>query len=195
MASATNDRTITWRSMRWVVALVALLAAVGLYAGGNYAHSYVSSQLAQESITMPGGDGLKGLPKDSQDALAPYADQQMTTGPQAEAYANNYIYQHMKEACNNVKTADGTAVTAVPADKCTYAGIGAVARGEKNPDALAAYNALRASNFQGDALRSMLLTAYAFWTVGTIALVASWVALAAALLFTTWNLVTRRRKA
>jgi hypothetical protein len=41
----------------------------------------------------------------------------------------------------------------------------------------AAYTALRSTLFQGDTLRSSLLTAYAFWLIGTIVLVIGIIAL------------------
>lgn len=146
-----------------IVAIVALI-------GGNYAHSYVADQLGQEKITMPAEAAVKGLPKASQDALKPFFGQAMTNGTAAQAYSNHYIWEHMQEACAAVKDAAGKDLPAVPADKCTFAGIGTVASAATDPAAKAAYTAVRASNFQGDALRSMLLTAYAFWLIGTIAI-------------------------
>lgn len=123
---------------------------------------------------MPKAAAIKSLPTESQDALAPWAntEQLMTTGEQAQAYANHYIWQHLQSACAEVKDANGNALPAVPADKCTYSGIGSVAKAATSPAAKDAYEALRSSNFQGDALLSMLLTAYAFWLIGSIALYA-----------------------
>ncbi len=137
-----------------------------------YAHGYVTTQLTQEKIAMPQAEAIKALPQASKDALSPWANspQMMTNGEQAQAYANNYIWEHMQTACAAVKDASGKELPAVPADKCTYAGIGTVANAATDPAAKAAYTALRTSNFQGDALRSMLLTAYAFWLIGSIAL-------------------------
>ena len=156
-----------------VFGVVLIIVGIGALIGGLFAQSYVRGQLAQENIAMPAGDSLTALPDADQKALKPYEGKTMATGGAAQAYANNYIWRHMKEACNNVKDAQGNALPAVPEDQCNYAGIGSFARQAKDPAATTAYNALRASNFQGDALRSMLLTAYAFWLIGTIAIVAA----------------------
>jgi len=156
-----------------VFGLVLLLVGIGALIGGFFAQNYVTSQLKQESITMPDQKGVDALSdQKAKDALKPFVGKQMTTGTQAQVYANDFIWEHMQTACKTVKAADGTALPAVPADKCTYAGIGDVAGAATDANAKAAYNAVRASNFQGDALRSMLLTAYAFWLIGTIAKVA-----------------------
>ncbi len=162
-------KTVVYRVLAQVLGVIALAVGVFALVAGLYAHSYVNTQLSQEKITMPAAAGYKNLPKDSQDALAPFAGQAMTTGDQAQAYANHYIWEHMKEACVAVKDASGNAVPAVPADKCNYAGVGGVANAAKDANQKAAYSALRNTMFQGDTLRTSLLTAYAFWLMGTIA--------------------------
>ena len=94
---ATLDKLISWGGI--------LLAAVLLIAGGllTWASSYianeVNTQLSSQHITMPTTEtGLADLPAADQAALEPYAGQQLTTGPQAKAYADHYIAVHMSEA-------------------------------------------------------------------------------------------------
>ena len=152
-----------------VFGIVLIVVGIGALSGGLYAHNYVTSQLSQEKITMPSGDAITALPQASQKALQPFAGKPMTTGTQAQAYANHFIWEHMQAACQNVKDANGNAVPAVPADQCTFAGVGQAAGGATSTAAKTAYNTLRSTIFQGDSLRSMLLTAYAFWLVGSIA--------------------------
>lgn len=125
---------------------------------------------------MPAAAAYKTLPQASQDALAPYAGQPMTTGDQAQAFANHYIWEHMSAACTTIKDANGNSVPAVPAEKCNYSGLGGVVSATTDPAQKAAYTALRNTLFQGDTLRTSLLTAYAFWLIGTIAV---WIGIAA----------------
>ena len=162
-------KTVVYRVLSQVLGVILLAVGAFALAAGLYAHNYVSGQLSQEAITMPAASAYKTLPQDSQDALAPYAGQQMTTGDQAQAYANHYIWEHMQNACKEVKDAQGNAVPAIPADKCTYAGIGGVANAATDSATKAAYSGVRSTFLTGDTLRSMLLTAYAFWLVGSIA--------------------------
>jgi len=163
-------KTVVYRALSKVFGVIAL--AVGIFAlvAGLYAHSYVSDQLSQEKITMPAEAGYKTLPQASQDALKPYAGQAMTTGDEAQAFANHYIWEHMTAACTAVKDADGTAVPAVPAEKCNYSALGGVVSVTTDVKQKVAYTALRSTLFQGDTLRTALLTAYAFWLIGTIVL-------------------------
>lgn len=168
-------RKIVYQVLAQVFGIVLIIVGIGALSGGLYAHSYVTNQLSQEKITMPAGDAITALPQDSQKALKPFAGKPMTTGPQAQAYANHFIWEHMQSACANVKDAKGNALPPVPPEKCTYAGIGEVAGAASDPAAKTAYNTLRNTNFTGDSLRSMLLTAYAFWLVGSIAF---WAAIA-----------------
>ena len=94
---ATLDKLISWAGL--------LLAVVLLVAGGllTWASSFIGNQvhdqLAAQHITMPTSQtGLAALPAADQAALEKYAGQQLTTGPQAKAYANHYISVHMHEA-------------------------------------------------------------------------------------------------
>ena len=170
--------------------LLVLIGAAALI-GGSFSHNYVTGQLKQEGISMPTQQGVDALTEQaSKDALAPYVGEKLTTGTQAELYANHYIWQHMQSAAKNFKTTDGKALAP---EQYNYAGIGdfsnvvkAVLKAQglsdteinAHPDVVA-LNALRASNFQGDTLRGMLLNAYAWWLIGTIAI---WVGVAALVL-------------
>lgn len=172
-------KTIVYRVLSQVFGVILLAVGVFALVAGLYAHNYVSDQLSQEKITMPVEAAYKTLPQASQDALKPFAGQAMTTGDQAQAFANHYIWEHMNAGCKAVKDANGNAVPAVPADKCTYSGVGAVVSATTDPTQKAAYSALRNTLFQGDTLRTSLLTAYAFWLIGTIAV---WVGVVALVL-------------
>src|SRR5215210_6104562 len=79
-----------------------LLAVILVVAGGllTWASSFVGDQvhdqLAMQGITMPAKAQLET--KAQHDALDKYAGQQLTKGPQAKAYADQYILVHMNAA-------------------------------------------------------------------------------------------------
>lgn len=155
---ATLDKLISGAGL---LLAVVLLSGAGLL---TWAHSFigdqVNTQLSEQHITMPtDATGLSALPKSDQAALAKYAGQPLTTGPQAKAYADHFIAVHLNEAsggktysevsgqylaqCSTPKAAATTACT-------TLAG-------------------LKQTMFQGSTLRGLLLYGYAFATMGTIA--------------------------
>jgi hypothetical protein len=131
---------------------IVLLVAGGLAMWGyTFANNNVHDQLAAQQIYFPekGSDALKS--PEIGPYLNQYAGQQMTTGEQAKAYADHFIAVHLKEV----------------ADGKTYAQVSSEAQANPKDTALAAKaNTL----FKGEALRSMLLQAYAFWKIGQIAL-------------------------
>ena len=170
------NSTVTMRAVMRVLAIIVgatlLLAGAFAFGMGSWGRGYVHDQLSQENITMPDQetiDGDTGLSDEDKDALKGFAGEQMTEGAQAQAYANNYIYPHMMHSCTEVTSADGqTTFDAVPADKCTYAGVGGVARAAESEEASQAYNGLRDSLFRGSMLRGALLNTYGWSILATI---------------------------
>ena len=90
-----------------------------------------------------------------------YGGQQLTTGAQAEVYADHYIANHLQ---------------AIGGGK-TYAQLSAEAIAQPNNAKLAAQVD---TVFKGETLRGLLLNAYAFGTMGTIAGIAAIAAFIAA---------------
>jgi hypothetical protein len=148
-----------------------LLIAVLLLAGGGlltWAHTFigdqVKTQLSEQHITMPTTQtGLSSLPKADASALSKYAGQQLTTGPQAKAYADHFIKVHLGEAAGGK----------------TYSEISGQYIGQcSDPKAAATKTctdlaSLRQTMFMGTTLRGLLLYGYAFATMGTIAGIAA----------------------
>ena len=83
-----------------------------------------------------------------------YGGQQLTTGAQAQVYADHFIANHLKEAGGGK----------------TYAQLSAEAIAQPKNTALAAQVA---TMFKGETLRGLLLDAYAFGTMGMIAGIAA----------------------
>ncbi len=148
-----------------VVAAVCLGGAALLFVAHGYVHSQVAQQLTEQNITFPaaGSGGLTSLPPADQAVMAKYAGQTMTTGDQAKAFADHYIKAHL------AKVADGK----------TYSEVSALAQATPTDTALAGQVQ---TLFRGETLRGLLLNAYAFDTMGNLALIAAWAALVAGLL-------------
>src|SRR5947209_429363 len=79
------------------MALAALLLIIGLVMTSNasFAKSYVHDQLTQQKITFAKASALKPEEKKSA-CLVKYAGQELTTGKQAECFANDYVGLHLK---------------------------------------------------------------------------------------------------
>jgi hypothetical protein len=150
---------------------VVLLVAGGLLTWANvFIGDQVEEQLTAQDIVMPEGPALEGLSDEDVDALEEFAGSPMDSGPEARAYADHYILAHMN--------ASGEELAGEP---LSYSQASAKARElggalAENPDATqaeideaAAWSDLKASLFQGSTLRGLLLYAYAFATMGTIA--------------------------
>jgi hypothetical protein len=143
------------------------VAAVLLVVGGlmtwasNFATSQVHDQLADQAITMPSGKAIEDPA--IKPYLAQYAGQEMTTGAQAKAFADHYIKVHMD------KSSQGRTYEEVSGEFI------ALSKTE-NPDQakLKELGDLRQTLFMGNTLRGMLLNAYAFGTMGQIAMYAAW---------------------
>jgi len=161
MRRRTFDALVSAAGLLLVAVLI--IAGVLLTWGHSYANNQVTSQLAAQKIVFPtkANAEFKALPKADQAAMAPYAGQPMTTGAQANAYANHFIAVHLREIGGGK----------------TYSQLSAEAMAQPANAALAAQVA---TVFKGTTLRSMLLEAYGFWTMGQIALIGAIVSYAAA---------------
>jgi hypothetical protein len=144
----------------------ALLVVVLLVAGGlgmwayNFANSNVHTQLAQQQITFPAKAAF-AHPKAGTEitpsmvpTVSKYAGQQLSSGRQAEVYANDFIAVHLQEIGGGLTYAQLSAkAMALPAGSTAYTTAEAKVQ----------------TVFQGTTLRGLLLEAYAFWTFGQIA--------------------------
>ena len=134
-----------------------LLVAGGLLTWGhNFVTSEVHTQLAAQKIVFPPANSpaVKGA------QFAPmrqYGGQLMTTGAQAQVYADHFIAVHLTEIGGGQ----------------TYSQLSAKALAQPKNAALAAQVQ---TMFRGETLRGLLLNAYAFWTIGQIM---AWAAIAA----------------
>jgi hypothetical protein len=131
------------------------MMVIGLVAviGGNYDKQVVRDQLTPQKISFPpaGDPGL--LP-----GVKQYAGQQVVNGGQAKAYANDFINVHLS------KIAGGK----------TYSEVSTAAMADPKNATLAQE---KASLFQGETLRGLLLNAWGWSVVGTVATLAGFILL------------------
>ena len=153
------DKLISWTGI--VVAGVLLVAGGLLVWASSFATQNVHDQLAAQQITMPVAAALST--PEMKDQLTQYAGQDLTTGAQAKAYADYYIQEHMN-ASSGGKTYSQVSGEFLAANKA-----------DPTAQATKDLGDLRQSLFMGTTLRGMLLNAYAFATLGTIAM---WAAIA-----------------
>ena len=118
------------------------------------------TQLAAQQIYFPASNS-PAIKAPEFSAMHQYAGQQLTTGAQAEVYADHFIANHLK---------------AIGGGK-TYAQLSAEAIAQPKNTALAGQVA---TVFKGETLRGLLLNAYAFGTMGMIAGIAAIAAFIAA---------------
>ncbi|MFZ1324014.1 MAG: hypothetical protein WAQ57_02535 [Candidatus Saccharimonadales bacterium] len=159
-----------------VLTVLLLVASALALVGHNFATSQVKRQLDQEKITFPAA-GTAALSPEQYPGLQQYAGQPVDNGVKAKAYADEYIWVHM------MKSSGGK----------SYAEISAQQRANPQDQKL---SELKTSLFQGDMLRSSLLTAYAFSVFGMIAGYAAVFFLAAAgvvLLLSLWSFAKARK--
>ena len=154
------DQLVSTAALVMAVALI-VLGGLAIY-GGNFGRQNVTDRLAPEKVSFP---PLSAMTAEEKVAVGDFAGQQVTTGPQAEAFSR-YIGGHL-DSVNDGKT---------------YAETSAAARVEGlDPQIAADLSAKADTLFKGETLRSILLNAYGWWTIATIALWAGYFMVAAGL--------------
>jgi hypothetical protein len=150
-----------------VVVVILAVAGTMLFVGYNFANNYVHNQLAQQNITFPAAAAF-AHPKAGSEitpsmipSVSQYAGQQLLTGQQAQVYANDFIAVHLNQIGGGK----------------TYSQLSSEAMAlPKGSPAYTAAEAKVQTVFQGTTLRGLLLEAYGFSLMATIAF---WCAIAA----------------
>lgn len=166
------DKAIRWRIITLQAIMVVVLAGAGVfaYAEGTFVTNQIKDELSAQQIYFPTADQIKTggaldpaeFPKEIQDQ----AGNQVTDGNQARIYANDFINIHLQKIANGGTYATvGTQVSQLQAQQAQYQ--------KTNPmyaqlgSQIATLNGQRDTLFKGETLRSSLLNAYGWWTVGT----------------------------
>ena len=150
--------TMRWRVAVLQVGLIGLLVFGGgfLFWGNAFIHNQISTELTSQQIYFPpaNSSAITSLPGLDAAAMSVFAGQQMTTGDQAQTYANHFIAVHLQEIAGGQ----------------TYAQVST--RSMANPTDAKLAGQVQ-TLFRGETLRGMLLNAYGWWTIGTYALYAA----------------------
>jgi hypothetical protein len=147
-----------WRVVVLQVGLIGILAfcAGFLFWGNSFIHNQITTELTSQQIYFPPSDSkaVTSLPSADAAAMTVYGGQQLTTGEQAQVYANHFIGVHLNEVAGGQ----------------TYSQMSAKAMANPTDQKIAGQVA---TLFKGETLRGLLLNAYGWWTIGTYALYAA----------------------
>jgi len=161
------------RTFDALATMAGVVLAVVLAIGGGlllWGHSVISNdvhtQLAAQKIVFPAANSpeIKALPAVDATAMKPYAGQLLTTGSQAEVWADHFIAVHLREIGGGQ----------------TYSQLSAKSMAQPKNTALAQQVQ---TILRGETLRGLLLNAYGWWQMGQIMLISAFVAFGAAGLF------------
>jgi len=162
-----------------VVVTVVLLAAGALLTwGSNFAEDYVSDELSSQNIFFP---ATASLEEEGREDLVEYAGEQVTTGSEAEAYAS-FIDGHLQGIADGATYAELSG----PQSEARAALASAHEAGEDDATidelqgTLDEITGQRDSLFRGETLRGLLLSTFAWSTIGRIAGIAATFAFIAA---------------
>ena len=149
------------------IALAGLLLVLGfvLTSNANFAKTYVKQQMGEQRISFKTADTLTDEEKKSP-CLLKYAGLPLTTGKQAECYANDFIGLHVKAVAEGQTYSElGVPQSALAAKvkAATAANDPALAELQKQ---LAAVTGQRETLFKGETLRGLLLTSFGFSVFG-----------------------------
>ena len=170
--SAKPPRTVlgfiaTRRIVEVILTLVLAAGAALLFYGSHFGLDMVHTQLDAQNITFP-AKGSPALDPKEFPGLQQYAGQKVDNGPKAKAYANEFINVHLQGVAGGKTYSEvSTAAQAAPTDTKLAGQVNTL--------------------FKGETLRGLLLYAWGWSVVSTIAL---WAAIAATLGFVIMLVVT-----
>lgn len=139
-----------------LMAVILIVAGSLLTWGYNYVGNQVHNQLATQEIFFPSAAAFKNAKPGTEITpamrpyLARYASQQLLSGSQAEAYADHFIALHLQ------RIGGGKSYAQLSSESLANPGNSGLA-------------ATVQTMFQGTTLRGLLLEAYAFATIGSLA--------------------------
>jgi hypothetical protein len=155
------DRVVSSAGAVLAAALI-VLGGAAIY-GGSFGQDNVRDRLAPQNISFPPADAM--TPEELAE-VGDFAGASVDTGTEAEAFSR-YIGLHLSDVNEGA----------------TYSETSSAAREEGlDPDVAAELQGKADTLFKGEALRSILLNAYGWWTVSTIAVYVGYAMVIAGLL-------------
>jgi hypothetical protein len=177
---ALKRRTIDSVLIGFGVVATAVFAVAGgmLTWGHNFSSDYVGNELSSQNITFPSAEALT---EEGRTDLLEFAGQRLDTGAEAQGYAS-FINGHLANVADGATYADlGATESAAKADvKAAVEAGDSQAKVDELQATADGITGQRNTLFKGETLRGLLLSAYAWSTVGMIAGIAAIAAFAAA---------------
>jgi len=165
------NKAIRWRIISLQAMLVVILAASAgfLFYEGSFTTTMIKDQLTAQQIYFPNADQIKtgGAldPAQFPQEIRDQAGKQVVDGNQARIYANDFLGKHLQGVA-------GGATYATIGSKISAANALLASTPKTDPNYatlqanVATLNGQRDTLFKGETLRSMLLNAYGWWTIG-----------------------------
>lgn len=180
------NAAIRWRIVTLQAVMVVVLAAASGFAlvEGSFVTGMIHDELVAQQIYFPGADQIKtgGAldPSEFPAEIRNYAGQQVDNGDKARVYANDFINKHLQgvakgQTYSQVSAAAGAASAKLATMSPNDAGYAA------QQQLVATLNGQKQTLFMGETLRSNLLNAYGWYTVGTYTIYAGFGLMLAAL--------------
>jgi hypothetical protein len=150
--------------------VLVLAGAAGFaFAEGSFTTNMIKDQLTAQQIYFPSADQIKtgGAldPAEFPQEIRDQAGNQLVDGNQARIYADDFLAKHLQGVA-------GGATYATIGSKIAAANAALAAASKTDPNYatlqanVATLNGQRDTLFKGETLRSMLLNAYGWWTIG-----------------------------
>ena len=165
------NKAVRWRILSLQAMMVVILAASSgfLFYEGSFVTDMIKTQLTAQQVYFPTADQIKtgGAldPAEVPQEIRDQAGKQLVDGNQARIYANDFLGKHLQGIAGGSTYATiGSKISAAnallastPKTDPNYATLQAN---------VATLNGQRDTLFKGETLRSMLLNAYGWWTIG-----------------------------
>jgi hypothetical protein len=166
------NSAIRWRiiSLQAFMVLVLAGASAFAFAEGTFTTTQVRDELTAQQVYFPTADQIKTGgsldPAVFAQEIRDQAGNQVTDGNQARIYANDFLAVHLNGVAGGLTYATvGTKVSQLNAQLAT------TSKDDPNyaviTKQITTLNGQRDTLFKGETLRSMLLNAYGWWTIGT----------------------------
>ncbi|WP_406079241.1 hypothetical protein [Micromonospora sp. NBC_00858] len=147
------------------LAVLLLVVGIVLTSNATFASNYVRDQLGAQNITFTPAAQLDEEEKKAE-CLVENAGKRLTTGKQAECYANEYIGLHLKNMAGGKTYADlGEPQSQLREQVATAQQTNDPALADLQKQ-LAEVSGQRETVFKGETLRGLLLTSYGFSEMG-----------------------------
>jgi len=161
-----------WRIITLQAVMVVVLAAGAAFAFGlgTFTTGQIRDELTAQQVYFPGKDQIKAGgaldPATFSQEIRDQAGNQVTDGNQARTYANDFMGVHLKGIANGMTYASvGTKITDLKAQAANLSKDDPAYRDLQNQ--ITTLTAQRETLFKGETLRSSLLNAYGWWTIGS----------------------------